>query len=158
MDRIDQLLDFIGERIPEVIWDRDAVDVDRPENWGAAELRSEPASQWADGRETDTMNGVELYLAVSDRESAWKSRVESALEAFDASVCWIDWHMDDRTWMPQIEKTLWRWTVRMLEGLDVPGADGAGGDDAGTDGEDARTDGDAGTDAEAGDDTGEAAG
>lgn len=121
MDRIDQLLDFIGERIPEVIWDRDAVDVARPENWGAAELRSEPDSQWADGRETDTVHAVELYLAVSDRESHWKADVESALEAYDAAVCWIDWHMDDRTWMPQIEKTLWKWTVRMLEGLEIPG-------------------------------------
>ena len=121
MDRIDQLLDFIGERIPEVIWDRDAVDVARPENWGAAELRSEPDSQWADGRETDTVHAVELYLAVSDRESHWKADVESALEAYDAAVCWIDWHMDDRTWMPQIDKTLWKWTVRMLEGLEIPG-------------------------------------
>ena len=131
MDRIDGLLDFIGERIPTVIWDRDAVDVARPENWGAAELRNEPASQWADGHEINTVDGLDLYLAVNDRESHWKADVEGALSEYDSEVAWIDWHLEDRTWMPQIDKTLWRWTIRMLEGLEEPEETDAGADEPG---------------------------
>lgn len=123
MDRIDQMLNLLGEAIPEVIWERDAADVARPEDWGAAELRSAPEIQWADGRPIDTVWLIDLYLAVGDRESEWQSQVEDVLSAFDENVEFITWELKERSWQPQIQKALWIWGVRLYGPLEASDED-----------------------------------
>lgn len=117
VDRIEQMLNRLGSAIPSVIWERDAADVLRPEDWGAAELRVSPLSQWADGEPTDTAWGIDLYLCVSDREADWQDAVESVLRAYDDEVAWITWELKERSWRPEIQKTLWRWRVTLYEAL-----------------------------------------
>ena len=120
MDRIDQMLNMLGEAIPEVIWERDAADVARPEDWGAAELRSEPETQWADGVPTDRVWILDLYMAVSDQGSTWEDRVDAVMRDFDEEAEWITWELSERTYMPQIMKVVWIWRVRIYGALDVP--------------------------------------
>lgn len=120
MDRIDQMLNMLGEGIPEIIWERDAADVDRPEDWGAAELRNEPETQWADGLPTDRSWVIDLYMAVTDQESEWEDKVDTVLRRFDDEAEWITWELAERSWMPQIRKTLWRWRIRLYGPLTIP--------------------------------------
>lgn len=113
MDKIDilieQLNDALGGRIE---FDRDAVDVDRPEEWGAVELRRDAETQWADGRPIDTQYLANIYLAIDDRESGLLSLVNGALEAVDEMFP-IIWSMADRVWLPEIERAVWIWNVRI---------------------------------------------
>lgn len=113
MDRIDQMLDMLGDDIPEIIWEREAADVARPEDWGAVELRSEPDAQWADGQATDRIWSMDLYLATGDQGSQWAERVDNVLRRFDEEAEWITWEMAERSWQPNIQKVLWRWRIRL---------------------------------------------
>lgn len=124
MDRIDQMLNMLGDAIPEVIWERDAADVARPEDWGAAELRQEPATQWADGVPTDRVWIVDLYMAVTDDGSDWADLVDAVMRRYDEEAEWITWNLASREYMPQIGKVLWQWQVRIYGPLEIPGETG----------------------------------
>lgn len=113
MDRIDQMLDMLGDEIPEIIWEREAADVARPEDWGALELRKEPDAQWADGQVTDRIWSMDLFLAVGDQGSEWAERIDSVLRRFDEEAEWITWEMTERGWQPNIQKVLWTWRIRL---------------------------------------------
>lgn len=108
-----------------VIWERDAADVLRPEDWGAVELRAGQDVQWADGQPTDEASGIDLYLCVGNREADWRDTVETILRAYDDRAAWITWVLSERTWLPEIQKTLWRWRVTLYEPILYD--DGTGG-------------------------------
>lgn len=120
MDRIDQMLNMLGEAIPEVIWERDAADVARPEDWGAAELRQEPVTQYADGVPTDRVWIVDLYMAVTDDGSDWADRVDAVMRRYDEEAEWITWEVTERAVQPNIQKNLWRWRIRIYGPLAIP--------------------------------------
>ncbi len=120
MDRIDQMLNMLGEAIPEVIWERDAADVARPEDWGAAELRQEPETQYADGVPTDRVWIVDLYMAVTDDGSDWADRVDAVMRQYDEEAEWITWEVTERSYQPNIQKNLWRWRIRIYGPLAIP--------------------------------------
>ena len=120
MDRIDQMLNMLGEAIPEVIWERDAADVARPEDWGAAELRKEPETQYADGVPTDRVWIVDLYMAVTDDGSDWADRVDAVMRQYDEEAEWITWEVTERAFQPNIQKNLWRWRIRIYGPLAIP--------------------------------------
>lgn len=124
-DRIEDLIDLLSAGMEDVIWERDAVDVLRPEDWGAVELRAGQDVQWADGQPTDGASGIDLYLCVSDREAGWLDAMEEILRAYDDQVAWITWALGERTWLPEIQKTLWRWRVTLYEPILYD--DGTGG-------------------------------
>ena len=114
-DRIEMMIDRLSAGMPGVIWERDAADVLRPEDWGAVELRSGADTQWADGQPTDEATGIDVYLCVSDREADWRDTINEILRGYDDEVAWITWTLSDREWMPEIQKVLWRWRVTLYE-------------------------------------------
>jgi len=114
-DRIEMMIDRLSAGMPGVIWERDAADVLRPEDWGAVELRADADTQWADGQPTDEATGIDLYLCVSDREADWRDTINEILRGYDDEVAWITWQLADRAWMPEIQHTLWRWRVTLYE-------------------------------------------
>lgn len=165
MDKIDVLIEKLNLAMDGAIeFDRDAVDVDRPEEWGAVELRRDQETQWADGKPIDTQYLANIYLSIEDRESDLIDLVNGALEETD-ELFPIIWGMADRMWLPDIERALWIWNVRIwgplawdeeTETAADAGTDGTGTEaDAGTDetgtAADAGTD-EAGTEADAGTD------
>ena len=109
------MINLLSEEMPGVVWERDAADVLRPEDWGAVELRSGADTQWADGQPTDEATGIDVYLCVSDREADWRDAVDEILRTYDDRVAWITWSLADRAWMPEIQKVLWRWRVILYE-------------------------------------------
>lgn len=139
MDRIDQLIDCLNAGLAGgAVFDRDAVDVDRPDNWGAVELRAESETQWADDSPIDTISTCDVYLCVDDRESHWGADVVLALEAFDElAPCY--WQQTGREYVPELDRILWKWQVRILVPLEIPdgeiqdGETDAGNGDAGAD-------------------------
>ena len=144
MDKIDVLIEKLNLAMDGAIeFDRDAVDADRPEEWGAVELRRDAEILWADGKPIDTQYLVNIYLSIEDRESDLLGRVNEALEACD-ELFPIVWHMADRVWLPDIERALWAWTVRIWGPLawdeETETAADAGTDETGT-AADAGTDG-----------------
>lgn len=114
-DRIEMMIDRLSAGMPGVIWERDAADVARPEDWGAVELRSGADVQWSDGQPTDEATGIDVYLCVTDREAGWLDTVETILRAYDDEVAWITWALADRVWLPEIQHTMWRWRVTLYE-------------------------------------------
>lgn len=116
-DRIDRLITYLGGAVPEVVWEREAADVARPDDWGAVELRTTTDSTWADGDQTDTAWAIDVYLCVTSQEAGWADRIGAALHAYDDNVAWISWQMAERAWHPEIQKTLWRWRVTLWEPL-----------------------------------------
>ena len=78
MDRVDQLIDILNRDVGGVVFDRDAIDVDRPENWGAVEARTDGKQQWADGHLIDEAHRMDVYLCVSDREADWSAKMNDA--------------------------------------------------------------------------------
>lgn len=120
MDKIDLLIACLNEHMPDVPFDRDAINVDRPtERWGAAELRRQVAGQWADGHLIDQALGVDLYLCVDDRESAWLADVQDALNEFSDAED-IGYGFAERVYLPAIDRALWRWGISFYGGLEVP--------------------------------------
>lgn len=128
MDWIDRLIDILnGVMDGDVSFDRDATDVDRPDNWGAVELRGEAETVWADDQPIDSIWTADVYLCVTDRESGWITRVGEALRLFDAETP-CTWSMPERGYLPELDRILWRWQVRIYGPLEMPeGAAPAGG-------------------------------
>lgn len=115
MDQIEKLIETLNQEIPEVIFDRDALDVARPEDWGALEMRGDGEDQWADDQPVDTVETADLFLGVGDRKSCWRHRIEAALKKYDEETAWIRWSLQERAWQPVIQKSLWRWRIAFLE-------------------------------------------
>lgn len=114
MDRVDQLIDILNRDVSGVVFDRDAIDVDRPEDWGAVELRPDAKQQWADGHLVGEAHRLDVYLCVSDREADWAEKVNSAFLAFDDEVDDIGWQLADRGYLPELDRILWRWSVTLF--------------------------------------------
>ena len=119
MDRVDQLIDILNREITQVSFDRDAIDVDRPEEWGAVELRRS-AGQWADGHLVDESYRADVFLCVNDRESDWAEKMNSAFRCFDDEVEDLGWTLSDRTYLPELDRLLWKWAVVIYGPLAVP--------------------------------------
>ena len=120
MDKIDVLIEQLNLAMGGTIeFDRDAVDADRPEEWGAVELRRDAEILWADGKPIDVQYLANIYLSIEDRESDLLARVNEALDACDGLFP-IVWQMTDRVWLPDIERALWAWSVRIWGPLEWP--------------------------------------
>lgn len=119
MDRIDQLIDILNREITDISFDRDAIDVDRPDEWGAVELRRE-SNIWADGHPVDSITRADVFLCVNGRESDWAEKMRDAFLCFDDEVEDIGWTLSDRTYLPELDRLLWKWAVVIYGPLDVP--------------------------------------
>lgn len=123
MDKIDAMIQRLNIAMDgRIEFDRDAVDTDRPEEWGAVALRKDQEILWADGRPIDTQYLADIYLSVSDRESEMIERVNDAMDFLDGEFP-IVWKLNDRVWLADIERALWIWNVRIWGPLELPEED-----------------------------------
>lgn len=119
MDKIDQMIACLHEHAPEIPFDRDALAEDRPgDRWGAVELRGAAGAVWADGRLIDQGFLVELWLCVDDLDSEWLEDIQEALAEYGETED-IGYGLAERVYLPDIDRTLWRWTVTIYGGLTV---------------------------------------
>lgn len=119
MDKIDQMIACLHGHAPEIPFDRDALAEDRPgDRWGAVELRGAAGAVWADGRLIDQGFLVELWLCVDDLDSEWLEDIQEALAEYGETED-IGYGLAERVYLPDIDRTLWRWTVTIYGGLTV---------------------------------------
>ena len=120
-DLIDLLIDRLNDGVSGVIFDRDVIDTDRPDSWGAVEL-VDCDEEWADGKCIDQVNTCDLWVCVSDRGSGIKREVQAVLDAFGAQYE-LGWRFVSRNWHYNLEKVVWRWSVTLWGPLELDDGD-----------------------------------
>jgi hypothetical protein len=123
-DAIDALIEDLNEATGgELTFERDVLDVDRPEDWGAVEMTG-TRDEWADGKIIDRIYVLDVWAAVSDRASEWLATIEGVLNAWKDRIAW---RLRERSYLHDLKKVVWRWTVE-IDSLEAPEDDAADGD------------------------------
>ncbi len=121
-DLIDALIDALNDGVPDVTFDRDVLDTNRPEDWAAVELTGQDESLWADGHLIDQSLTIDIWVCVSDRGSGVKREVQDVLKDFCAE--WhIGWKLVSRNYLYDLDKVMWRWNVSIEGPLTYPEQD-----------------------------------
>lgn len=110
-DAIDGLIAALNAAaVPEgLAFERDVLDVDRPEDWGAVEFTG-TVDEWADGHIIDQMLKLDIWAAVSDRAAQWKDLVEGVLRGYGDRLAW---HMKERAYLHDLNKVVWKWEAQL---------------------------------------------
>lgn len=107
-DAIDALIAALNEAMGvELAFERDVLDVDRPEDWGAVEMTN-VINEAADGKIIDQCYELDVWACVSDRSSEWLRRIETVFDGFGDS---LHYHLYERAYLHDLKKVLWRWKV-----------------------------------------------
>ena len=124
-DLIDQLIDQLNDGVPDVTFERDVLETDRPDDWGAVELTGEDDSEWADGTMIDQVLAVDVWVCSANRGSRIKRKVQAVLRKFcvenDAG-----WKLISRNYIYDLDKIVWRWRVTMWAPLETEDEDPQG--------------------------------
>lgn len=119
MDSVDELIEALNAAMGgELTFERDVLDIDRPEDWGAVEMTG-VRNEWADGKIIDQCVLIDIWAGVSDRGSEWLSRIEAVLSGFGDR---LSYRLHERAWLHDVRKVCWRWkgelwsTARTEEG------------------------------------------
>ena len=105
-DAIDDLIAALNEAVGDVLtFERDVLDVERPEDWGAVEL-VDVVNEYADGKIIDQMYIVDIWASVSDRSSQWLREIESVLASFGDQ---LRYSLTERAYLHDLKKVMWRW-------------------------------------------------
>ena len=121
-DAVDALIEALNAATGGALtFERDVLDVDRPEDWGAVELIQAP-SLYADGEACETIYTVDIWACVSDRSSDWKDTIEGVLAAQGDRMAY---RMKERYYLHNVKKVMWRWSGTLI-GLEADGGSGAG--------------------------------
>jgi hypothetical protein len=124
-DAIDALIEDLNEATGGALtFERDVLDVDRPEDWGAVEMTG-TVDEWADGKRIDRAYRLDIWAAVSDRASEWLETVEDVLDAWGDR---ISYQLRERAYLHDLKKVVWRWDA-VITTLEAP----EDGDDDGQD-------------------------
>ncbi len=114
-DAIDALIEALNaETGAELTFERDALDVDRPEDWGAVELVN-VRNLRADDRIISQRYMFEIWACVSDRTSEWLHRIEGVLEDQGDR---LSYQLKERGYLHNLKKVLWHWTGTMIALVD----------------------------------------
>ena len=116
-DLIDQLIDQLNDGVPDVTFERDVLETDRPEDWGAVELTGEDDSEWADGTMIDQVLAADIWVCVTGRGSRIKRKVQAVLRKFGAEND-AGWKLISRNYIYDLDKVVWRWRVSLWAPLD----------------------------------------
>lgn len=109
-DLVDLLIDDLNDGVPGVTFERDALETNRPEDWGAVELTGQDEAEWADGHLIDQGLTIDVWVCVSDRSTSVKRRVQPVLDAFCGK--WhIGWKLVSRNYIYDLDKVIWRWAI-----------------------------------------------
>ena len=109
-DRIDDLIDALNDGVDGIIFDRDVLDTNRPDDWGAVELTGEDDADWADGTMIDQTLTADIWICVSDRGSWPKRSVQRVLKEFCPEIV-AGWRFVNRAYLYDLDKVMWHWTV-----------------------------------------------
>ena len=109
-DLIDDLIDALNDGVDGITFDRDVLDTDRPEDWGAAELSGEDDAEWADGGVIDQAVTADLWVCVSSRGSLTKRQVQAVLKAWCGERL-AGWRFVNRAYLYDLDKVMWHWQV-----------------------------------------------
>ena len=105
-DAIDDLIAALNDAVGDVVtFERDVLDVERPEDWGAVEL-VDVVNEYADGKIIDQMYIVDIWASVSDRSSQWLREIESVLASFGDK---LRYSLTERAYLHDLKKVMWRW-------------------------------------------------
>ena len=115
-DLIDELIDSLNDGVDYVIFDRDVLDTDRPEDWAAVELTGQDDSEWADGQLIEQVLTADIWVCLSSRGSQVKRDVQAVLKAFGKSHD-IGWTLKSRNYLYDLDKVMWRWIVTIYAPL-----------------------------------------
>ena len=118
-DLIDALIDALNDGVPDVTFDRDVLDTDRPEDWAAVELTGQDEGEWADGHLIDQGLTIDIWVCVSDRGSGVKRRVQDVLKEF-CETWQTGWKLVSRNYLYDLDKVMWRWAVSIEGPLTYP--------------------------------------
>ena len=115
-DLIDKLIDWLNDGVDQITFDRDVLEVNRPEDWGAVELVGQEDGEWADGRMIDQTLTAEIWVCLSDRGSQIREDVQQVLRSF-GDLYDISWKLVRRNYLYDLDKVIWQWTVVIEEPL-----------------------------------------
>ncbi len=105
-DAIDDLIAALNAAMGDALtFERDVLDVDRREDWGAVELTN-VINEYADGRIIDQVYLIDIWAGVSDRESGWLQRIEAVLAGYGDRLSYT---LHERAYLHDLKKVLWRW-------------------------------------------------
>jgi hypothetical protein len=122
-DAIDLLIERLNAATEgKITFERDVLDVNRPEDWGAVEMTG-PAYEYADGKVIDQYYPVDVWASVSDRSSKWLRVIEGAMAGLGISYTLVQ-----RSYLHDLNKVMWRWQAQLwsLDPADYPEAESDG--------------------------------
>lgn len=109
-DAIDDLIAALNEAVgDELTFERDVLDVERPEDWGAVEM-TDVENEIADDKIIDQCFILDIWACVSDRSSEWLQRIERVLASFGGS---LNYHLHERGYLHNLKKVLWHWKATL---------------------------------------------
>ena len=108
-DAIDGLIAALNAvTVPRgLAFERDVLDVDRPEDWGAVEMTG-TENEWADGEIIDQVYKLDIWASVSDRSAEWKAVIEDVLREQKTA-----YRLKERAYLHDLNKVLWRWEAQL---------------------------------------------
>ena len=86
-------------------FERDVLDVDRPEDWGAMEMTG-VENEYADGVIIDQAYRLDIWASVSDRRGDWLQIIEGVLASYGHR---LEYQLIERNYMHNLHKVVWRW-------------------------------------------------
>ena len=113
-DLIDGLIDELNAGVDGITFERDVLETNRPEDWGAVELVGQADGEWADGRMIDQTLTVDIWVCLADRGSGIREAVQRVLRSF-GTLHEMTWRLVSRNYMYDLDRVVWRWTVTMEE-------------------------------------------
>lgn len=121
-DAIDHLIALLNQEMgDDLTFERDVLDVDRPEDWGAVELTN-VVNEYADGHIVDQVYIVDIWAGVSDRESGWLERIEGVLKSYGGH---LGYWLKERAYLHDLQKVMWHWECQLWS-LEAPEESAAG--------------------------------
>lgn len=122
-DAVDALIEALNaETQGELTFERDALDIDRPEDWGAVEIVGAPYMDWADGHLIEQYYEIDLWICVHDRAAWWRNRIQGVLARF-AQDHELTYGLAERGYLHNLGKVMWRWKLGLSDLADEPETD-----------------------------------
>ena len=109
-DLIDDLIDQLNDGVDQVTFDRDVLDTDRPDDWGAVELTGQESSDWADGAMIEQELTADVWVCAGSRKTRIKRQVQQVLAGF-CRATGGGWTLKARAYLYDLDKVMWRWVV-----------------------------------------------
>lgn len=123
-DMIDALIDALNAGVEDIQFDRDILETNRPEAWGAVEMGGEEASDWADGSMVDQVVAIDIWVCAQEHGSRIRRAVQKVLRGWALSIPDAGWKFAGRQYVYELDKVLWRWTVLLPVAVADEEADG----------------------------------